>query len=652
MLDACEDNPEVDCTTCGLCTGKCPAKLELDKLFPILRALSPPKGSHRGVFQTLGKLLTGANTEIQPWFSEGEVELDENSDIAYFPGCAPIYDLLLNREGSNYSGGILAAVKVLNKLGIKPRIIYGCCGHDLYYSGNLADFEREKNKLNDKLKGKIITGCAECYHMLKNIYNTEVVHFSDFILEQVNQGKIELKPIEGLKITYHDPCRLGRLNEIYDPPRELLKMVAELVEMPHNKNEGYCCSVSSWLNCNKESKKVREERLREAVETESKYLITTCPKCNLHLDCYYFDPNYNTENPEAIRRIKLLDMQEIIGMAFGVYDPFTSEKPFAVKPFRSESAPEDIDDQEFDINKYLTEDILDKTFSCTTCRQCTEICPTGHDTAQKLEAFRRELVKRQLGPEKHKKIVENLNKTGNVFGEEIAIADTADAAEAEIIYFPGCVAKYRMDKLKDATTEIFKVLGIKYVIPEDIVCCGSVLFRTGHDPSELVKKNKEIFGDKTVVVSCAGCYSTFKHDYQGVNVLHLTEFLQDKLDKLKLNDIKAKVTYHDPCHLSRGSGIYDAPRNVIRAISGLEFVEFQNCRENADCCGAGGGVKSAKPALANELGKKRGDDAKAMGVDAILSACPFCELNLKENSDIKNLDVCELLLKALKGEGL
>jgi Fe-S oxidoreductase len=128
VLDACEENPEVDCTTCRLCTEKCPAKLELDKLFPILRALSPPKGSHRGVFQTLGKLLTGANTDIQPWFSEGEVELDENSDIAYFPGCAPIYDLLLNREGSNYSGGILAAVKVLNKLGIKPRLIYGCCG--------------------------------------------------------------------------------------------------------------------------------------------------------------------------------------------------------------------------------------------------------------------------------------------------------------------------------------------------------------------------------------------------------------------------------------------------------------------------------------------------------------------------------------------
>lgn len=652
MLEGCEENTEVDCTTCRLCTDQCPASIELDKLLPVLRGLVTPKGSHRGVFQTLGKLLS--NTDMQPFFKEGEVDLDENSEIAYFPGCAPIYDLLLNREETSYSGGIIAAVKVLNKVGIKPRIIYGCCGHDLFYSGNLADFEREKARVSEKLsgKGKIITGCAECYHMLKNTYDADVVHFSEFILDLVKQGKLELKPIEGLKITFHDPCRLGRHNEIYDAPRELLGMVGEVVEMPHNKNEGYCCSVSSWLNCNKESKKVREERLREGVSTGAKYMITACPKCNLHLDCYYFDPNYNPEDLDAVQKIKLLDLQELVGMAMGVYDPLSSEKLFEVKPYKSETPPKKIETGDFDINNYLTDEILDKTFSCTTCRKCTELCPTGHDTSRKMEGFRRELVKRELGPEKHQKIVDNLKRTGNVFGEEQVIADTADAAEAEIIYFPGCVAKYRLDKLKDATTEIFKALGIKYVIPEDIVCCGSVLFRTGNDPTELVNKNKEIFRDKPVIVSCAGCYSTFKHDYDGVNVQHLSEFLKDKLDKLPLNEIKAKVVYHDPCHLGRSSGVYDEPREVIKSIPGLEFVEFSNCRENSDCCGAGGGVKSAKPELANDLGKSRSEQAQELGVDAILSACPFCELNLGDNSGLKSLDVCELLLKSIKNEGL
>jgi Fe-S oxidoreductase len=619
---------------------------------PILRALVTPKGSHRGVFSTIGKILT--STEMQPFLKEGEVELDENSDIAYFPGCAPIYDLLLNREESNYSGGILAAVKVLNKLGIKPRIIYGCCGHDLYYGGNLEDFEREKKKLTDgnKLKGKIITGCAECYHMLKNTYNADVVHFSEFILDKVKSGELELKPIEGLKITYHDPCRLGRHNEIYDAPRELLAKVGEVVEMAHNKNEGYCCSVSSWLNCNRESKKVREERLREAVDTDAKYMVTACPKCNLHLDCFYYDPNYDENDPEAVKKIKLLDLQEIIGMAMDVYDPFKTEKPYEVKPFKSDSAPAKIETPDFDINKYLDSELLDKTFSCTTCKKCTEICLTGHDTAHKMEGYRAELVKKGLGPEKHQKIVNNLKQTGNVFGESVDISDLTHEADSEIIYFPGCVANYRMNKLRDATVEIFKALGIKYIIPKDVVCCGSVMFRSGNDPSELVKKNTDIFGDKKVVVSCAGCYSTFKHDYKGVNVQHLSEFLQDKLDKLNLNEIKAKVTYHDPCHLGRGSGVYDAPREVIKAIPGVEFVEFEHCREDADCCGAGGGVKSAKPELANNLGTKRGEQAKEMGVDAILSACPFCELNLGENSEIKNMDVCELLLKAIKNEAL
>jgi Fe-S oxidoreductase len=633
-----------------LCIDSCPAGIELDKLLPTLRALKPPKGSHRGVFQTVGKLLS--NSEIQSWFKEGSVELDENSEIAYFPGCATIYDLLLNREESTYSGGIVAAIKTMNKAGIKPRIIYGCCGHDLYFSGNLSDFEREKKKLNEKLIGKIITGCAECYHMLKNFYNADVEYFADYILDLVKEGKLELKPVEGLKVTFHDPCRLGRHNEIYKSPRELLSKVAEVVEMPHNKNEGYCCSVSSWLNCNKESKSVREERLREALDTGAKFLITACPKCNLHLDCYYYDSNYKENEPDALQRIKLMDIQELIGYALGIYDPFSTEKPYEIKPFKTDSAPSELDDSEFDINKYLTEDILDKSFRCTTCRKCTEVCLTGHDTSRKMEGFRRELVNRDLGPEKHQKIVENLRQTGNVFGEERVIADTVDSESAEIIYFPGCVAKYRMDNLKDATTEIFKALGVKYVIPEDIVCCGSVLFRTGNDPSELVAKNKEIFGDKKVVVSCAGCYSTFKHDYDGINVQHLSQFLQDKLNELDLNKINVKVTYHDPCHLGRGSGVYDEPRKVIESIPGVEFVEFENCREDSDCCGAGGGVKSAKAELANKLGKIRGEHAIELGVDAILSCCPFCELNLGENSELKAMDVCELLLKSIKNEGL
>jgi Fe-S oxidoreductase len=573
--------------------------------------------------------MTNSNSEMQPFFKNGEVELDENSEIAYFPGCAAIYDLLLNRKDSNYSGGIIAGIKVLNKAGIKPRIIYGCCGHDLYYSGNLADFQREAEKLTPKLTGKIIIGCAEGYHTLKNIYKVDVIFFSEFILDLVVQGKLELKPVKGLKVTYHDPCRLGRHNEFYDSPRELMSKVADVVEMPANKNEGYCCSVSSWLNCNKESKQVREDRLKQAISTDAKFLITTCPKCN--------------------QKIKLLDLQELIGYALGIYDPSSTEKPFEIKPYKSANPPAEIDNSEFNINEYLTDDVLDKTFSCTTCQKCTEICLTGHPTAHRMEGFRRELVKLGLGPEKHQKIVNNLEATGNVFGEEQAISE-GDATEAEVIYFPGCVAKYRMNKLKDATTEIFKALGVKYVIPEDIVCCGSVLFRSGNDPSEFVKKNSEIFGDKKVVVSCAGCFSTFKHDYQDINVQHLSEFLLDKLDDLNLSELKAIVTYHDPCHLGRGSGVYDAPRKVINAIPGVEFKEFEHCREGSDCCGAGGGVKSAKPELANDLGKKRADQAKEMGVDVILSACPFCELNLGENSDLKSMDVCELLLKAIKND--
>lgn len=637
MLDpckSCEDEGAVECTTCRLCKAQCPVELSLDSIMPVRRYMLQPKGSHRGAFQTIGRATAFSN--ISEWLKD--VETDENSDIAYFPGCAVLNDIYLRRD-TNYSGASQAGVKVLNALGIKPRIIYGCCGHDIYYSGSLDEFEALKDNLKEKLTGKIIVGCAECYHMLKDFYNADVVHFTDFIAE--NLDKLDLKNLN-IKTTYHDPCRLGRYSGLYDNPRRILEHISDFVEMENVKENAICCGVSSWLNCNKESRQQREDRMKEALNTGAVYLVTSCPKCRVHLDCIYYDKDEEIK----IKKIETLDIQEMVAWSLGIYDPFSEEVSYQIKP--TEGQLPEVPELERDAKKYLSDELLDLAFRCTTCRKCTELCPSGHDTSRKMEGFRRELVKRDLGPEKHKGIVDNLKRTGNVFGEEQTVEEGGE--DAEIIYFPGCVAKYRMGNLKDATTEIFKALGIKYKIPKDIVCCGSVLFRTGHDPSDLIAKNKEIFGEKPVVVSCAGCYSTFKHDYEGVNVQHISEFLSDKLDKLDLKDLKVKVTYHDPCHLGRGSGVYDAPRKVIEAVPGIEFVEFEHTKENSDCCGAGGGVKAAKPELANGLGVKRAAQAKALEVDIVLSSCPFCELNLKQNSDLNVMDVVECVLKSLKGD--
>ena len=131
--------------------------------------------------------------------------------------------------------------------------------------------------------------------------------------------------------------------------------------------------------------------------------------------------------------------------------------------------------------------------------------------------------------------------------------------------------------------------------------------------------------------------------------MDISEFLVDKLDEDKLKEVNMTVTYHDPCHLGRGQGIKDAPRDIIEKIPGVEFKEMlYPCQ----CCGAGGGIKSGKPEIAMELSKSKAEMIKDTEADAVITICPFCQLNLQDGldaigcEDIKCMHILELLDKA------
>ena len=166
--------------------------------------------------------------------------------------------------------------------------------------------------------------------------------------------------------------------------------------------------------------------------------------------------------------------------------------------------------------------------------------------------------------------------------------------------------------------------------------------------------NLKDFEGKTILTSCAGCYKTLKEDYKkylGVDlkVIHISQLLEQLIKENKINlkgNKDLKVTYHDSCHLGRHAGEYEAPRNVINSISNL--VEMENNREKARCCGSGGGVKSAYGDLSNSISDLRIREAKETEADLLVSACPFCELNLSQNSDdFEVLDLSEFVLKHL-----
>lgn len=214
-----------------------------------------------------------------------------------------------------------------------------------------------------------------------------------------------------------------------------------------------------------------------------------------------------------------------------------------------------------------------------------------------------------------------------------------------MIYFRGCTAREKETSIADATENLLKLADVEYRVLEDEKCCGSVLIRTGFidEAQKQIEKNTELLSGELILTSCAGCYKTLKQDYDDLDVIHISQFLNTLVDEKKLNFNKKdlNVTYHDSCHLGRHCNVFDEPRNVISNVGNL--IEMQNNRENSLCCGAGGGVKSAYPEIASQMADSRIYQAIETGADLLVTPCPFCKLNLKDRG-LDVLDLTEFLI--------
>lgn len=238
-----------------------------------------------------------------------------------------------------------------------------------------------------------------------------------------------------------------------------------------------------------------------------------------------------------------------------------------------------------------------------------------------------------------------------------------------MIYFRGCLSREKLKEIPRATEKLLEIANIDYKVLEDEGCCGSVLLRTGFvdDALEIMQDTYEDVKGERVLVSCAGCYMTFKEDYpellgKKVDVIHTSHLFQELLKNGKINpsmDLDA-VTYHDPCHLGRHMGEYETPRQVIKSLS--KIIEMDSNRENSRCCGAGGGVRSAFPDLSSEIARMRLEDAVKTGAQRLVTCCPFCIHNLKtaqespgtreglQDDEMDILDLSQFLLLAFKTE--
>ena len=317
-------------------------------------------------------------------------------------------------------------------------------------------------------------------------------------------------------------------------------------------------------------------------------------------------------------------------------------------------------------------------YCCTSCGKCVEVCPKEINTfGAAIEKLREIACKENVGPLPiHRDVKELIKSTGRSvepmgkgpYGEGFikAVSDgkistdriiknksltPSDEHERQkIALFTGCMVDYRLPEIGIALLKVMEYNDVDVVVPTDQVCCGSPLLRTGQTDAvpDVVKRNQEVFKDyDTIVTVCAGCGSTLKNDYPkygvNLNVIDISEFLAERLNTEDMKPLNMRVTYHDPCHLVRGQGISKEPREILRKIKGLEFVEMEIPDQ---CCGAGGGVRAGKPEIAAGLGKKKVDMVKDLGVDAVVTICPFCEYNIRdslEKAGITNVKVLNIL---------
>jgi glycolate oxidase len=319
-------------------------------------------------------------------------------------------------------------------------------------------------------------------------------------------------------------------------------------------------------------------------------------------------------------------------------------------------------------------------YECTTCKNCTFVCPSKIKAADVVLGARRKLFEAGSAPEQHVAVVENVKTAGNPFS--LSKADRTEAfpkkwqqlatdkklpKTAGTLLFLGCVPSYVDMKTVPSLMELLDIAGVDFtVLGEDEGCCGFPVYLAGSPEFEAIAKDniKSIkdTGAKTLVTPCAGCYKTFKELYKGldVEVLHSVHYLKRLIDegKLKLEKpFEKKVAYHDPCDLGRHLEVYEEPREILKTVPGLELVEFPRNRQLARCCGGGGGVSAVNPELALGMAGTRVKEGLGTGAEIIVSACAACKDSLKkgtaglpkeEKKGLRVLDITEIVLKSAK----
>jgi len=300
----------------------------------------------------------------------------------------------------------------------------------------------------------------------------------------------------------------------------------------------------------------------------------------------------------------------------------------------------------------LDERITDSIYMCAMCQNCNINCPTGIDFVEMSEALRDELFREGKIPDSARMVVDVLTTHGNPYSQPMDEKGAwlppkyREPRRSPNLFFVSCTSAYPLNRAAKSVLKVLEKIEYDFtVLGGEEYCCGNPLLRLGeHEKSrEMMNKNVEAFkrlGVERIFAACPGCFKTILHSYpKEFRVQHISQLFLElvKEGKMKFKEFPKKVVYTDGCDLGRHAGVYEEPRELLKAIPKVELVEFEYNREHAPCCG--GPLLGSAPDLARKIAENRLREAADLGVDMMVTSCGICFLTFMEAAKVSDVQV-------------